>query len=1089
MRIFLQPFADSCKKAPDSIYFKPTQRLLMKRRLIWACLSLLIPMLVLSQSRLITGVVKNNKGEFVPAASIQQKNTNNGVIADDRGNFRITVTGADPVLVISSAEMATLEFKVGKESFVEAYLQESSSMTEVLVTALNISRKERALGYSTQQVKGENLTLTKEQNVIGSLAGKIAGVQVTGASGASMGGTSKIKIRGVNSIVGTDQPLIVVDGTPISNANFAGSDKADYGNIAQDINPEDVESVNVLKGPAASALYGIRGQYGVIMITTKKGKKGARKVNVQVNSSLSMDRAGNFFPLQNLYGGGSSQTWRTLPNGEKYVDMSVDESWGPKMDGTPVRHVYSFYPQDAEYKKLMPFNPFPDNIEDYYRTGSTVNNGVNITGGNENTNFRLSVNDTRIRGVEPNTWLRRNNLGLSVGMDLTKKLSVMTNFNYATNSAQRPQQGSEWGARYMVQWFQRNVDMNRMKNYKYPDGTFLNWNLNRPSATTGEITNFAPLYWNNPFFEVYENQGFDSRDRMFGDVGLTWQILKGLKLSGFVRSDMYTQSIEERSAFGGRRVPSYASGKYQNREFNYEFLGQYDKSWGDLTLSANLGGNLYKRKYTEVTGSTAGGLVSPGFYNLGASVDRPIIGSYLLRKEVRSLYGMASFGYKNTYFLDATLRNDNSSALPVDNNSYWYPSLSASIVFSELIKWKPLSLGKLRFSYAKAGSDLSPYETSFVYSLGTVYTSTPTIPTLSVPDNLSNPNIQPSFANSYEAGLDLQFFKNRLGVDFTYYIQKNKNQIIRLDVSGASGYGSTTVNAGLIQNKGLELTLTGMPLKLKKFDWEIVFNIARNKSMLVELAPGINTYAYGSTTYSSVTSFLNSYVGMPFGSLIGKAYQRDSATGRILLGANFMPLYTDATYNFGSVLPDYTGGLQNTFHICGFELSVNIDYQFGGQFFSRTKMLLAKTGMAPETAAINDKGKNVRDPLADGGGYHIYGILATTKQPVDAYVDARTYFRTTLGTHVYEEWLYSASYIKLREVRLAYTLGKKLLGRLPVNSITIAAIAHNPAMIWQKAPKGLDPSELSTGGQSISWFESGQAPTVRSYGVNFNINF
>jgi hypothetical protein len=259
--------------------------------------------------------------------------------------------------------------------------------------------------------------------------------------------------------------------------------------------------------------------------------------------------------------------------------------------------------------------------------------------------------------------------------------------------------------------------------------------------------------------------------------------------------------------------------------------------------------------------------------------------------------------------------------------------------------------------------------------------------------------------------------------------------------------------------------------------------------MVVELHPAINVYTYGSTTYSSVTSFLNSYVGKPFGSLVGKAYQRDSATGKILLGANNLPLYTDATHNFGSVLPDFTGGFQNTFKFFGFDLGIMIDYQFGGQFFSRTKMLLAKTGMAEETAAINDKGNNVRDPVANGGGIHIIGISAATKLPVDTYVDARAYYRTVLGTHVYEEWLYDASYIKLREVRLGYSFPKKMLGRLPVAGISLALIARNPAMIWQEAPKGLDPSELSTGGQSISWYESGQANTVRSYGINLNINF
>jgi len=413
--------------------------------------------------------------------------------------------------------------------------------------------------------------------------------------------------------------------------------------------------------------------------------------------------------------------------------------------------------------------------------------------------------------------------------------------------------------------------------------------------------------------------------------------------------------------------------------------------------------------------------------------------------------------------------------------------VSGSFVFSELMKWAPLSFGKLRLSYAQAGSDLSPYQTSVVYSVGTVYTGVAN--TLAVPDNLNNPNIKPSFAHSYEAGIDLQFFRNRLGIDFTYYQQKNKNQIIQLDVSGTSGYGSTTVNAGLIENKGIELTLNGSPVRSKNFSWDIMLNAARNKSQIVELADGLNVYTHGSTTYSGVTSYLNSYVGKSFGRLIGKAYKRDAATGMILLGTNNLPLYTDATYDFGSVLPDYTGGFQNTFHIFGFELGAMIDYQVGGQFFSRSMMLAAKTGMLDITAATNDKGKNVRDAIADGGGVHVIGMSDATKQLVDAYVDARAYYRTTLGTHVYEEWLYDASYVKLRELKLGYTFDKSRLGKIPFNSVNLSLFARNPLMIWQSAPKGLDVSELSTGSQPISWYESGQANTVRSYGINLNINF
>lgn len=1057
----------------------------MKRSLLLAMFFLTtLPLMVLGQQRQISGRVTTESGAPLASASIVIKGSQTGVTADEAGNFTLTIPSGDVILLISAAGFRETEVRVGSGNTYNVSLKSGDDLSAVVVTALGISRKERSLGYATQQVKGENLTLTKEQNVIGSLAGKIAGVQVVGASGASMGGTSKIKIRGVNSITGGGEPLIVVDGTPISNANFAGRNGGDYGNLAQDINPEDVESVNVLKGPAASALYGIRGQYGVIMITTRKGSKGAKKVNVQLSSAFSMEKTANFIPLQNVYGGGSSQTWRTLGNGQKYVDMAVDESWGPKMDGTLARSVFSFYPQDPEYGQLTPFVPHPGNVEDFFEIGTNLNNGISITGGNENSTFRLSYNNTRITGTEPNTWLRRNNVGLSASLDLTSKLTAAANVNYATNKGQRPSQGYDGGSRYLIQWFQRNIDMNRLKPLKYADGTYINWNLSRPTAAG--VIGYKPLYWNNPYFEAYENLNSDSRDRFFGDVGLTYKLLPGLKVSGFVRSDIYLQNIETREAEGGRYPSEYTSGKYHNKEMNYELLAQYTKTWGDLSLNANLGGNIYSRQYSEVVGATAGGLSSPGYYNLAASRDRPKTSSYLLKKQIRSKYAMASLGYKDIYFFDASVRNDISSTLPENNNSYWYPSVSGSMVFSDLLNWKPLSYGKLRVSYAQAGSDLSPYQITPTFSVGGVYS---TISTLAVPDNLPNPDIKPSYANSYEAGADLQFFKNRLGMNFTYYVQRNKNQIINLDVSGASGVNSTIINAGLIENKGVELTLTGSPVRSKRFSWDIMFNIARNKGMVKELYGTTNVYDLDVNTYSGVSVYLKSFVGQPFGSMVGKAYQRDSATGKILLGTNNLPLYTEANHNFGSVLPDYTGGLMNTFRIFGFDVSAMIDYQFGGQFFSWSQMLAVKTGMAEMTAALNDKGKNVREPLADGGGVRVTGISAATKQEVTAYVDARAYYRTTLGTHVYEEWLYDASYIKLRELRVGYTFEKTSLPRLPVNSVTLAFIARNPAMLWQKAPKGIDPSELSTGGSSISWLETGNLNTVRSYGINLNINF
>ena len=1065
----------------------------MKRRLllVWTSLLVLIPFFVFSQTRQVQGTVTDEKGEPLAAVSVMQKGTNNGTTTNEKGVFSITVTGNSPVLVLSYAGRETQELTVTSASVYNVSLGSGGTMSEVVVTALGIKRSDRSLGYATQQVKGENLTMTKEQNVIGSLAGKVAGVQVVGSSGASMGGTQKIKIRGVNSLQGSDQPLIVVDGTPISNSNFAGTDKADLGNIGQDINPEDIESVNVLKGPAASALYGLRGQYGVIMITTKKAARGAKKVQVQVNSAFSMEKAGNFMPLQNLYGGGSKQTWTTLTNGQKVVEVGVDESWGPLMDGTPVRQYYSFYPQDADYGKETPFLPYASNIEDYYETGSNINNGVSILGGNENSSYRFSFNDTRIQGIEPNSWLKRNNVGMNASLDLAKKLVLTTNFNYAVNSAQRPAQGSEYGARYMLQWFQRSVDMNKLKQYKYPDGTFLHWNI-RPVPSSGVVTNLGPRYWDSPYFEAYENLANDSRDRFFGDIGLSYDLMQGLKLSGFLRGDMYTQNIEERFAFGGRRTPSYAVGKHQGREFNYEMLAQYNKSWGDLSLNANLGGNIFTSKFTSLSMGTVGGLSSPGYYNIKASIDRPATSSTLRRKEIRSAYGLVSLGFKNTYFFDASVRNDISSALPDANNSYWYPSFSGSIVFSELLKWDVLSFGKVRSSFAKAGSDAAPYNVYTVFNPGTVYANPAsggiTANSLSVPDDLNNSNLRPSFSESFEVGIDLKFLKNRLGVEFTYYQQKNKDQIINLPISGASGFSTAAINAGLIENKGIEISISGTPVRTKNFSWETGFNFSRNRNMVVDLYPGVDIYQHGSTTYSSVTSYMISYVGEAYGRLVGQGYQRDSATGKILLGTNNLPLFTSATQDFGSVLPDYTGGFFNTFRFGNFDLSAMIDFQSGGKFFSRSQMLAVRTGQHEMTAMLNDKGKNVRDPLADGGGVKVEGISAATKQPVTAYVDAKAYW-DVVGRRIYEEWVIDASYIKLREVRLGYTFDKKTIGKLPFNSLSFALIARNPVMIWQAAPKGLDPSEFSTGSQQVGWYESGQANTVRSYGFNININF
>lgn len=1061
----------------------------MKRKIILASICLLVFVFSAFAQETVTGKVTNaSDNQGIPGVNVRVKGSTVGVSTQTDGSYSIKAA-RNATLVFGFLGFKSQEVTVNGRSVVNVTLSEdATSLEDVVITALGIKRSEKSLGYATQSVSGDDLTLTNENNVIGSLAGKIAGVQVTGSSGANMGGTQKIKIRSVNSLTGGGQALIVVDGTPIAQSNFSGSENGvDYGNISQDINPEDIQSVNVLKGPAASALYGIRGQYGVILITTKRGTAGAKKLNIAVSSSFSAEHVSNFLPLQNLYGVGNNQTFLTLAGGQKYINGN-DESWGPLMDGTPVRMYYSFYPQDPRYGQTTPFSPQPNNIKDFFETGQNVNNSISITGGGEASNYRMSYTNAYVNGVIPNTWLKRNNFGLAADFKLTDKLTVGTNVNYANNNGQRPTQGYQGSFTGATQWFQRNMDINELRDYKYADGTIKNWNVN-PNTTTALITNNKPSDWNNPFFDAYEVLNNDNRDRLFGDINVNYQLLPELKVSAFLRSDMYTQNITHKEPLGGRLVDSYQVGKYQNRENNYEFLAQYAKTWDDFSFNANAGANLYTLKYTQQYQATAGGLSSPGLFTAANSVDRPTSTSYLREKEIRSVYAMGSFGYKDTYFIDASIRNDVSSTLPVSNNSYWYPSVSGSFVFSQLTNWKPLTFGKLRASYAIAGSDLSPYQTTFAYGLGSVYTTAAgTINTLLVPDNIKNPNIQPSFANSFEIGVDTRFFNNRLGMGFTWYQQKNKNQIINLSVSGASGFDNTVINAGLIENNGIELSLTGTPLRSKDFSWDMTFNYARNKNAITELYGNLTQIQLDLNTYSSRTVYLNSELNKSFGNLVGPGYINDPATGKHMLGTDNMPLF-DSNKNFGSVLPKYTGGLMNSFKFKNFELAAMIDFQKGGQFFSWTKMLAVKSGQAAETAVLNDKGFNVRDPLASGGGYKINGISAATGAEVTAYVDARSYFRNNIGTRIYDEWLYDASYIKLREVSLAYTVNGKLLGKTPFKSIRIAAIARNPWMIWQKAPKGLDPTELSSGSSTISWIEKGELQTVRSYGVNLNLTF
>ncbi len=1041
-----------------------------------------------AQSRSVSGTVTSSEDAMpLPGVSVLVKGTTIGAITGIDGDFTISVPEGRNVIQFSFVGMASKEVILGESLVLTVILEpDVRALNEVIVTALGVSRDERSVGTGMQSVSGDKLSSVREPNLVGSLAGKVAGVQVIGSSGAALGGSQNIRLRGINTL-GGGSPLFVVDGTPISNTSFSPNNDnpgRDYGNLAGDINPDDIESVTVLKGPSAAALYGNRAANGVILITTKKGSS-RKGIGVEINQSTTFERVYVLPNYQNEYAGGYTQdlltfnynpathpeSWAAF-DGQKMLNYAADESWGPRMDGTPVRHWDSWYPGES-FGELRPLVPHENNVRDFFQTGKTFNTGVSLSAGDEKSNFRLSLNNVSQTGVMPNSSLTKNNVSFNGNQQLNQRLSAGINFNFtSTQGVGRPASG--YTGRNPVnsfnQWFQRQIDMDRLAEYKNPDGSYRTWNIRSPLDT-------RPLYWNNPYYEAYENAPEDKRDRIFGNFNLGYKITDFLKVTGFLRTDFYNQKIEERIASGGLDLDFYSVDQRMGREDNYEILLQFDKTYGDFSVTANGGGNIRINTIDRVFQSTVGGLSVPDFYNIAASVDRPNTTSFKSRKNVRSVYGNVSVGYKNIIFLDATVRNDWSSALPVANNSYIYPSVSTSFVFTELMGGAGnfLSFGKFRMSYAQVGSDIDPYEIASIYTVGTPYGS---LPNLNVPTTFLNPDLRPALSSSYETGLDLRFFDGKVNLDLTYYRNDNKDQILTLTIPGSSGYTGAIINAGNIRSEGFEVSLGGTPVQKRDFSWDVNLNLARNMNQIVELTEGLDNRQLQSA-YWGMT--LNARVGEPWGTLIG--------TGFTYTDSGLPIINEDGSYVLtqnkllGTVLPKFTGGFMNTLRYKNWDLTAFLEFQVGGKFYSVTKMFNAYAGLAEETAGLNDKGSPLRDPIEDGGGVRVDGALEDGT-PTTVYVDAYDHFSGMFGNH--ERWIYDATYFKLRELRLGCSLPSGMLTRTPFHTANIGIIARNLWLIHTNVD-GLDPSEFGSGTNGFAYFESGQLPGVRSIGFNIRL--
>ncbi|WPR75733.1 SusC/RagA family TonB-linked outer membrane protein [Algoriphagus sp. NG3] len=1056
----------------------------MKKILLFSFLMVLAG-LAWAQNRTIEGTVTSSSdGTTLPGVSVILKGTQNGTITDIDGKYQLTVPSTGGVLIFSFVGMTSTEIEIGNQSTIDAQLGEDiTQLNEVVVTALNVEREKKTLGYATQEVVAENLRVARETNLNEALAGKISGVQVVSGSGAKFG-EAVVRIRGVRGF-GGGSPLYVVDGVPIADP--------------ASINMDNVASINVLKGANASALYGSRAKEGVIIITMKRAKAGA--MTIDFNNTTTFENVSVMPKYQNEYGGGYSQDFETFTfnpatddpalaglNGALIPNFSADESWGPRMDGRQVAQWDAFTPGTETYGQTRPWSPNPDNVKNFFNTGVGVQNSLNIGKAGEGYNVNATVTNVNRTGVLPNTNQGRTFLNLNASVDLAKGLTmrIMSNYN-RTNTFGNLTEGYQGSvSQNFNQWFQRQLDMDLLKRYyRMPDGRYTSWNIN-------SARNSTPLYWNNLYTEQYGNIAESQKDVYNGKFGLSYEIVDGLSV--VANASRYYESYrwDDRIASGTLELDRYRQGTEERTEDNFEFMGQYNKVTENFSISALAGGNIRFDKASENRIETAGGLSVPDLYNVSASVDRPVVENEFGNREVRSLFAQASVGYKEILFLDASIRRDWDSVLPADNNAFTYPAISTSFIFSELLgNQNILSFGKLRAGYAEVGSELDPYQLDPTYALGTPYNGNPT---MGYPNELVDPTLRPSTTSALETGIELAFLNGRIRTEFSYFYYDNTNEIIRTEVPSTTGINFYTINAGKTYTRGWDATIGGTPIQSANFNWDINFNFARSRNFIEEIYPGIDAVQLingflgdrVSGGWGSISA--RAKVGEEWGTIIGAKYERDEA-GRIVVGADGIPLQVQNQV-LGTVLPDYTGGIFNRFTYKDFELSFTIDWQIGGKINSITNMFNAYSGLGEMTVGNNDKGVPMRDAVEDGGGLKFDGVYADGTEN-DTYLETDAYWKSLFGLH--EAWVYDASYVKLREIRFGYNLPQSLLQRTNfLRTAAVAVVANNPWLIKTNVP-GLDPSQLSgdtrTSRNNGAWVDSGQLPATRSIGFDIRLGF
>jgi TonB-linked SusC/RagA family outer membrane protein len=1063
----------------------------------------------------ITGTVTDKQGAAMPGVSLRVKGSAVGAVTDGNGRFRMEVPSESAVLLVSYIGFKTQEVQVNGQSSIRIVLgEEDNQLTEVVVTALGISREKKSLGYAAQEIKGDELDKARETNFASGLAGKVAGLTVM-SSPSGVGGSARVTIRGDKSLnINNNQPLYVIDGIPISNESYGSSgnsyQEVDYGNGASLINPDDVESVNVLKGANAAALYGSRAANGVILVTTKTGRR-SKGVGISVNSGVTLESPLKLPDFQKKYGQGNDGEFSFVDGLGSGVRDGVDESWGPAFNGqlipqfdSPTSNGYrggdiylindGVLGSAANLAARGTITPTPwvnaFDLKDFYETGVTTNNNIALTGANDKGSFRLSYTNLYQKGIVPNTDLKRNTFAFNSDYKLTPKLSVKAGLNYVlSNSGNRPSisYGTENIIYLLNNWMGQQVNLNSLKDYwvkGMEDRQQFNFNYN---------------YHDNPYFNLYENTNAQDAHRLIGNVSVKYDITSWLNVLLRAGTDYGTELRERRRSFSTMRYPrgAYREERIENTETNLDFLLSANRKINeDFSFSLNAGGNARINDNNQISSFTTE-LLTPGVYNLNNSSIPLVTEVFNPRKRVNSLYGFGQLSFRNYLYLDVTARNDWSSALtlPVNygtlgitDNSYFYPSASLSALISEMVTlpaW--INYGKLRLSAARGGNDTSPYAFTQAYNKQNPIGSNPVFNTSGV---LRNYNIKPEISTSLEGGLEWKFLNNRLGFDFSYYHMTTKNQILNnVPVSIASGWDTQILNAGEIQNSGIELSLNTTPVK-GDFRWDLDLNFSRNRSKVVSLTENINVYQMASKDAISIEA----RVGNRMGDMYGEIYQRvqdpsSAYYGQVINNENGRPLSTGTRERLGNYNPDWLAGVRNTFSYKGVNLSVLFDIRHGGKVYSLTQVVGREAGQLEETLLGRANGY---DLSLEGNGVISPGVIQNADgafRPNDVVLTARAWNSAfTNGRSIAEPAVFDASFVKLRELRIGYSIPGKFLSKYNITNMAVSLVGRN---LWMhsKAPH-IDPEQIAMDGATyVPGVESSSIPTTRSLGVNLSFNF